>query len=281
MRTDRVRLQGEHRLTEDRAPEPDRAQPAAGHGLAAQDRWVGFLWSAPSARTRSIRWRCSATWCGSATYYQRYGFPDARVTYDVAYDAEPDLVEITYHVREGPPLQLADAALRGAGQRAPEPRARAGRALGRVHPHRGQRSADGSARRSGGCSPIAPGDGSGTVAIPFAAVEANVLGRHGREPRRRHGRGGARDARPGPRRSRSPATETVPDRQFARQLPISQGDWYDANSLEQGRQQLSQLSTVRLALINVPRRQRERLQRGGESRSCREPNRTWSGATPD
>src|SRR6476660_4781029 len=45
--------------------------------------------------------------------------------------------------------------------------------------------------------------------------------------------------------------QTVPARQFARQLPISQGDWYDANRLEQGRQQLSHLSAVRLALLNV------------------------------
>ena len=38
--------------------------------------------------------------------YHRNGYLDALVTYDVAYDAEPDLVDITYHVREGSPLVL-------------------------------------------------------------------------------------------------------------------------------------------------------------------------------
>ena len=47
--------------------------------------------------------------------------------------------------------------------------------------------------------------------------------------------------------------ETVPADHFTRQLPLEPGDWYDAEELEHGRAQLTQLAIVRLALMNVPR----------------------------
>ena len=50
--------------------------------------------------------------------------------------------------------------------------------------------------------------------------------------------------------------ETVPAGHLTRQLPIGVGDWYDAEKLEQGRQQLIQLDIVRLALVDVPRQAR-------------------------
>jgi outer membrane protein assembly factor BamA len=46
---------------------------------------------------------------------------------------------------------------------------------------------------------------------------------------------------------------TVPARHLTRQLPLAPGDRYDAQKLEQGRQQLVQLDIVRLALVDVPR----------------------------
>jgi outer membrane protein insertion porin family len=183
--------------------------------------------------------------------YQRNGYLDAQVTYQVRYDADPDLVDITYHVREGPPLvlhalrfvapgnapltlapELADPWQRFTGLEA--------QAAGRFGEGERQGLADRTVRwfRNRG--------------FPFATVEANALVDTA-----------ANQAdvtvvvRPGLRaRVREIAVSgnaTVPDRQFTRQLPVSRGDWYDARRLEQGRQQLSQLSAVRLALINVPR----------------------------
>jgi outer membrane protein insertion porin family len=183
--------------------------------------------------------------------YQRNGYLGAQVIYDVTYDAEPDLVDITYHVREGPALQLTalrfvapgNAPLNLAPELA-EPWAEfthlEGAERGRFGEGERQGLADRTSRwlRNRG--------------YPFATVEANVLVDtaanhadvtvvidHGMRARVRE--------------IAVTGNEIVPDRQFARQLPISQGDWYNANRLEQGRQQLSQLSAVRLASINVPR----------------------------
>ncbi len=182
--------------------------------------------------------------------YHRNGYLDAQVTYDVAYDAEPDLVDITYHAREGPALQLqalrfvapGNAPLNLAPELA-EPWAEFTRLEGEERGRFGEGERQGLADRT---SRWLRNHG-----YPFATVEANALV----DTAANHA-----DvtvvANPGMRaRVREIAVtgnETVPDRQFARQLPISQGDWYDAGRLEQGRQQLSQLSAVRLALIDVP-----------------------------
>ncbi|HET7423311.1 MAG TPA: POTRA domain-containing protein [Gemmatimonadales bacterium] len=183
--------------------------------------------------------------------YQRNGYLDAQVTYDVTYDAEPDFVDITYHVREGPPLQLTALRFVAPGNApldlAPElaePWAEFTRSEGAEGGRFGEGERQGLADRT---SRWLRNRG-----YPFATVEANalvdtaanhadvtVVVDHGMRARVRE--------------IAVTGNETVPDRQFARQLPISQGDWYDANRLEQGRQQLSQLSAVRLALINVPR----------------------------
>lgn len=183
--------------------------------------------------------------------YQRNGYLDARVTYDVVYHAEPDLVEITYHVREGPPLQLATLRFVAPGNAplnlAPELAdswAEFTRLEEAEHGRFGEGERQGLADRT---SRWLRNRG-----YPFATVEANALvdtaanrtdvtvvvdqGMRARV-----------------REIAVTGNQTVPDRQFARQLPISRGDWYDANRLEQGRQQLSQLSAVRLALVNVPR----------------------------
>jgi outer membrane protein insertion porin family len=184
--------------------------------------------------------------------YHRNGYLDAQVTYDVAYDAEPDMVDITYHVREGPPLQLqalrfvarGNAPLNLAPELA-EPWAEFTRLEGEERGRFGEGERQGLADRT---SRWLRNRG-----YPFAAVEANAL-----VDTATNRADVTVVVEPGMRaRVREIAVtgnQTVPDRQFARQLPISQGDWYNANRLEQGRQQLSQLSAVRLALINVPRR---------------------------
>jgi outer membrane protein insertion porin family len=183
--------------------------------------------------------------------YHRNGYLDAQVTYDVTYDAEPDLVEITYHVREGPALQLAalrfvapgNAPLNLAPELA-EPWAEFTRAEAAERGRFGEGERQGLADRT---SRWLRNRG-----YPFATVEANAL-----VDTAANRTNVTVVVEPGMRaRVREIAVtgnQIVPDRQFARQLPISRGDWYDANRLEQGRQQLSQLSAVRLALINVPR----------------------------
>ncbi len=182
--------------------------------------------------------------------YHRNGYLDALVTYDVAYDAEPDLVDITYHVREGSPLVLQTLRFVAPGNAplnlAPElaqPWAEFTRLEGEERGRFGEGERQGLADRT---SRWVRNHG-----YPFATVEANVL-----VDTAANRADVTVVVEPGMRaRVREIAVtgnQTVPDRQFARQLPISQGDWYDANRLEQGRQQLSQLSAVRLALIKVP-----------------------------
>ncbi|MFL5515819.1 MAG: outer membrane protein assembly factor [Gemmatimonadales bacterium] len=183
--------------------------------------------------------------------YHRNGYLDALVTYDVAYHAEPDLVDITYHVREGSPLVLRTLRFVAPGNAplnlAPElaqPWAEFTRLESEERGRFGEGERQGLADRT---SRWLRNRG-----YPFATVEANVL-----VDTAANRADVTVAAEPGVRaRVREVAVtgnQTVPDRQFARQLPISQGDWYDANRLEQGRQQLSQLSAVRLALIKVPR----------------------------
>jgi outer membrane protein insertion porin family len=183
--------------------------------------------------------------------YHRNGYLDAQVTYDVDYDAEPDLVDITYHVREGSPLVLRtlrfvapDNAPLNLAPELAQPWAEFTRLEGEERGRFGEGERQGLADRT---SRWLRNRG-----YPFATVEANVLVDTAAN------RADVTVAvEPGMRaRVREIAVtgnQIVPDRQFARQLPISRGDWYDANRLEQGRQQLSQLSAVRLALIKVPR----------------------------
>src|SRR4029077_20070990 len=46
---------------------------------------------------------------------------------------------------------------------------------------------------------------------------------------------------------------TIPEREVVRQLSVRPGDWYDAQALEQTREQLTQMDIVRLASLDVPR----------------------------
>jgi outer membrane protein insertion porin family len=183
--------------------------------------------------------------------YQRNGYLRAQVHYDVRYDADKDLVAITYHVREGEPLVLH--ALRfvgpdsGSVHLAPElagPWAQFTRLEAAERGRFGEGERQGLADRT---SRWLRNRG-----YPFAKVEANALV----DTAANHTDVTVvvqSDLRARVREIAVSGNRHVPDRQFARQLPVSQGDWYDAGRLEQGRQQLAQLGAVRLALINVPR----------------------------
>jgi outer membrane protein insertion porin family len=183
--------------------------------------------------------------------YQRNGYLQAQVHYDVRFDADKDLVDITYHVREGEPLVLH--ALRFVGPAngpvnpAPE-LARPWASFTRLEAE--ERGRFGEGERQGLADRTSRWFRN--RGYPFARVEANALvdtaANHADvtvvvQP----------DIRARVREIAVTGNRHVPDRQFSRQLPVSRGDWYNAGRLEQGRQQLAQQSAVRLALINVPR----------------------------
>jgi outer membrane protein insertion porin family len=183
--------------------------------------------------------------------YVRSGFLDAKVDYDVRYDAEKDLAEVTFLIEEGPPLLLRevrfigpdsgppaiapelDAAWRGFVQLEREAGGRFGETERRGIADRTSRWL----RNRGYPFGAAEAD----ALVDTAAYRADVVVR----------------VRPGLRaRIREFAVsgnETVPARHFTRQLPLETGDWYDAAELEQGRAQVAQLPIVRLALLNIPR----------------------------
>jgi outer membrane protein insertion porin family len=183
--------------------------------------------------------------------YVRSGFLDAKVDYDVRYDAEEDLAEVTFLIEEGPPLLLRevrfigpdsgppaippelDAAWRGFVQLEREAGGRFGETERRGIADRTSRWL----RNRGYPFGAAEAD----ALVDTAAYRADVVVR----------------VQPGLRaRIREFAVsgnETVPARHFTRQLPLETGDWYDAAELEEGRAQVAQLPIVRLALLNIPR----------------------------
>ncbi|MGH7581374.1 MAG: BamA/OMP85 family outer membrane protein, partial [Gemmatimonadales bacterium] len=183
--------------------------------------------------------------------YNRNGYLDAKVDYDVRYDAEDDLVNVAFVIEEGPALQLRTVRFTGPDSGAPAIAPEIADAWGRfVQAEQERRGRLGEGERRG----IA----DRTVrwlrdrGYPFAAVEADALVDTAAYRGDVHVR-----VRPGLRaRIREFAVsgnETVPADQFTRQLPLEPGDWYNAAELEEGRVQLTQLPIVRLALINVPR----------------------------
>lgn len=182
--------------------------------------------------------------------YRQSGFLQADVNYDVRYDAEPDLIDVAYAIDEGPPLLARSIEYRGAGGvPLPLPREAAESwaeltESGRKDTVRlGQVELQGIAARTGRWFRAHGHPFASAVAeakVDTAANRANVIVR----------------VTPGPRARVSgfdvTGNETVPANHLTRQLPIRSGDWYDAEKLEQGRQQLVQLDIVRLALVEVP-----------------------------
>lgn len=183
--------------------------------------------------------------------YVRYGFLEVGVDYEVTYDAEEDLVDVTFVIEQGPPIRLR--VLRFVAPDSGPPRIATDledewSRFVRLEQETGGRFGEGERRglaerttrwlRNRGY-PF--GAAEADVLVDTAAYRADVMVR----------------VRPGLRaRIREFAVtgnETAPDEHFTRELPLEPGDWYDASELEEGRAQLAQLSIVRLALINVPR----------------------------
>ncbi len=183
--------------------------------------------------------------------YTRYGYLDAKVDYDVRYDAEADLAAVTFVVEEGPALQLRTVRFIGPDSAPPAiapPIADEWREFVRLEQENRGRFGEGERRgiaertsrwlRNRGY-PF--GAAEADVLVDTAAYRADVVVR----------------VIPGLRaRIREFAVsgnETVPADHLTRQLPLETGDWYSAGALEHGRVQLTQLPIVRLALLNVPR----------------------------
>jgi outer membrane protein insertion porin family len=183
--------------------------------------------------------------------YHESGFPRVEVSYDVRYEAEPDLIDVTYVVDEKEPLLLRRLDYRGAGgggepviPPGAEPRWAALQRTERDSQRLGQVELQGIAARAGRWFrshgyPFATARAEAIV--DTAANRADVTVEIEQGPRAR-----IRDFEVS-------GNERVPARHLTRQLPIGPGDWYDAERLERGRQQLVQLDIVRLALVDVPR----------------------------
>ena len=184
-------------------------------------------------------------------FYQRNGFPSATVHYVVRYDAKPNVVDITFVVREGPPLVLAALDFQGPDPAPPalaaelEPDWNRYVAWQRSRINRWtedqQRSlADSTTRwlRDRGY-PFAMATTRLTVDSAESRAAVTVMVEPGL--RRRLGR------------ITVVGNRSVAARYLRRQLPVETGEWYSAARLEQGRQQLMQFDVIRLALIQVHR----------------------------
>ena len=244
------RFVGDHELQE-KDLSPHIALTARG-GLVGIRRVLGFLPFVPSVGEHPFRpIELQRDVVRLRNIYTRYGYLDALVSYDVRYDAEDDLVSVTFVLKEGPPLQLRAVRFVGRDTSPPpiapeladqwrdfvrleqESRGRFGEGERRGIAERTSRWL----RNRGYPFGVAQAD----VLVDTAAYRADVVVR----------------VNPGLRaRVRELAVrgnETVPADHITRQLPLEPGDWYDAGKLERGRAQLTQLPIVRLALINVPR----------------------------
>jgi outer membrane protein insertion porin family len=183
--------------------------------------------------------------------YIRYGFLDAKVDYDVRYDAEDDLVDVAFLIEQGPPIELREVRFiapdSGPPAIAPDLEDQWNRFM-QAERQVGGRFGEGERR----------GIAERTTrwlrnrGYPFGAAEADVLVdtaayRADVVVRVRSG------LRARVREIAVSGNETVPASHLSRQLPLEPGDWYDAAKLENGRAQVAQLSIVRLALVHVPR----------------------------
>lgn len=183
--------------------------------------------------------------------YRDSGFLRAQVDYEVRYDAESDLMAVTYVVDEGEPLLLRRLEYHSPGGSPPAipPGAEARwaalrRAEAEETERLGQVELQAIAARAGRWFrtlgyPFATA--TATAAVDTAANRADVRVEIAQGPRTRI------------RAFEVAGNETVPAHHLTRQLPVGPGDWYDAAKLEEGRQQLIQLDIVRLALMDVPR----------------------------
>jgi outer membrane protein assembly factor BamA len=183
-------------------------------------------------------------------YYRRSGFLKVDVRYDVRYDAESDLVEVAYVVKEGPPLRVGSLRFVGdSGGLAFPPKLdrewsefvrREQREADRYGKDEQRELADSTTRwlRDRGY-PFAMADPTAVVDTALNRADVTVRVQAGLRARIRE--------------IVIAGTRNVPEEHITRQLPVKPGDWYNAGELEKGRQQLVQLDIVRLALLDVPR----------------------------
>ena len=184
-------------------------------------------------------------------YYATEGFPKALVRYEVEYDGEADRTGITFVIHEGPPVRIATVQFQDSTggtillpeELQPEWEEASRRELERrgIWSER-ERLAfeDRSARffRNRGY-PFATA--AATAVVDSTADRADVTVLVGTGPRARIGAFVVH------------GTATVPPHHVIRQLPLEPGDWYSAAALEQGRQRVSQLDLLRMAVIETPR----------------------------
>ncbi len=183
--------------------------------------------------------------------YTRYGYLDAKVDYDVRYDAEKDLANVTFIIEEGPALQLRAVRFIGADSGPPPIAPELANEWGEfVRLEEENRGRFGEGERRGIAERSSRwlrnrgypfGAAEADVLVDTAAYRADVVVRVSPGLRARI------------REFAVSGNETVPADHVTRQLPLEPGDWYSAAKLEHGRAQLTQLPIVRLALINVPR----------------------------
>jgi outer membrane protein insertion porin family len=185
-------------------------------------------------------------------HYARSGFPHAAVRYDVQYDAESDLVDIAFVIREGPPLRITALDFTREDEPLTLPPELDERWAAFVEHERGK------AERYGETERLALADSTARwfrqVGYPFAIAD----------PRAAIDSAANRAdvtvyIRPGPRARISEidvtGNRTVAARHLMRPLPVGPGDWYDGTALEEGRQQLVQMDIVRHATLGLPARQ--------------------------
>ena len=182
--------------------------------------------------------------------FQRAGYPKANVKYDVTYHSKKDVVDVSFVIRAGPPLMLD--SLDFAGDPGPleiptDARSdwakfveRERKSAGRVGEDERKALADSTWRWfSAHGYPFARA--RTIVAVDTTANTARVTVQT--RP----------DVRATVRTVEVAGNKTAPAHHYARQLPVSRGRWYDGAALERGREQLTQMDLVRLALVNVPR----------------------------
>jgi outer membrane protein insertion porin family len=183
-------------------------------------------------------------------YYQRSGFPKAAVDYRARYRTKPDVVDVTYVIAEGPPLEVAGVEFTAEHGPLELPAA-----LGRSWRRFVTTESDGL-ERAGDDERRALADSTvrwfRAHGYPFAS--ARVLARV--DSAANHA---ALTVQVNPglratvRRVEVTGNETIPAREIVRQLPVESGDRYDARAVEQGRQQLTDMDIIRLATVDVPR----------------------------
>ena len=185
-------------------------------------------------------------------YCRESGFPRAQARYEVEYHAKKDVVDVTFVVKEGPPLLVDRLEFRSDTGRLAIPAELKDEWTSFVEKERGRESRLGRDERKAFAdstwrwfrSKGYPFAASRTIAVEdTVAMRADLVVQAHTGPRARI------DS------IEVSGNELVPARHYARQLPVGPGDWYDAKALERGREQLSQMDIVRLALFEPPRRQ--------------------------